>query len=81
MIVFKGFIMRFVRFLFFMTLLNVGKIGVFGLVLCVLWGGCDFRVEFILKYLKTRDLGLKKPTLTKTQPNQVSIKLGIPLLL
>ena len=35
----------------------------------------------VFKHVKTRDLGLKKPTLTKTQPNQVSIKLGIPLLL
>ena len=50
----------------------------------MVWGGLLDLVGVgvvVFKHVKSRDLGLKKPTLTKTQPNQVSIKLGIPLLL
>ena len=54
---FLRFSCGFARFYLFLTLLNMGNIGVIDLSLFFLWCVCGFWVGFILKYLKTTGSG------------------------
>ena len=47
---FLGFLIRFEGFLFFLPLLNDGKIGLFEVILLFLWGVYVWVRKFILKY-------------------------------
>ena len=49
MVGFEVFLQRFTRFLFFLPLLNLGKVGVFELSLCLLWCVCAFGEEIYTK--------------------------------
>ena len=53
----RVFLIRFARFYLFLTLLNMGNIGVIDLSLFFLWCVSGFWVGFILKYLKTTGSG------------------------